>query len=555
MDLWKIKLFLWARTFLWLCLICHCSVAVAESERLHLQAKVSIEENIVSEIQKHLQRHIYPRWATDLNWDKLQNFYEKRDYLPIWLNGEQSTDRATIVRNVLVNSYLEALDPYEYHAPAIQAMWNSKRARSKARLELLLTDALLRYGVEVSVGYQFPQSVDYDWHVKPREVDDVEILESVLIAHDAQQYLDALSPPQQDYSNLKQILAYYRLLMLAGDWPHIDHGPNLQVGMHHPQISLIKARLFREEYLTVNDDVESNYFDETLEQAVRQFQANYGHKVDGIVGYFTRQSMSVSLLDRIAAIKHNMERWRWVPRELGERYVMVNMAGYKLDLVEDGRSVLEMPVIVGKPYRAAPAFIDNIDYMEINPTWKVPPRIAKEKFLPKLQKDAKFIAKNRLKIYDSWGKEANEVNPEKIDWNKYNENWLPYKFVQQPGKSNSMGLVKFMFPNKYRIYLHDTPQKKLFKSYVRTFSSGCIRVSQPFTLANKILEKEESWSGEKVESFLNDGETKVIRVSQPLPVYLMYWTAWVDESGKVNFRNDVYQRNRQIATSKEMNLT
>jgi len=234
---------------------------------------------------------------------------------------------------------------------------------------------------------------------------------------------------------------------------------------------------------------------------------------------------------------------------------MVNMAGYKLDLVEDGRSVLEMPVIVGKPYRAAPAFIDNIDYMEINPTWKVPPRIAKEKFLPKLQKDAKFIAKNRLKIYDSWGKEANEVNPEKIDWNKYNENWLPYKFVQQPGKSNSMGLVKFMFPNKYRIYLHDTPQKKLFKSYVRTFSSGCIRVSQPFTLANKILEKEESWSGEKVESFLNDGETKVIRVSQPLPVYLMYWTAWVDESGKVNFRNDVYQRNRQIATSKEMNLT
>jgi len=555
MDLWKTKLLFWARTCLWLSLLCQCSTVLAESETVHPQTRVSIEGNIVTEIQKHLQKQEYPLWATDLNWTKLLNFYEKRDYLPIWLNGGQATERATIVRDVLVKSYLEALDPSEYHAPAIQAMWNSKRARSKARLELLITDAVLRYGVEVSVGYQFPQSVDYDWHVKPRQVNEIEVLEAVLIAQDAQEYLNSLSPPQQAYTNLKKTLAYYRLLMLAGDWPQIDRGPNLQVGMYHLQIPLIKARLFREEYLTVNDDVKSDYFDETLEQAVRQFQANYGHKVDGIVGYFTRRSMSVSLLDRIAAIKHNMERWRWVPRELGERYVMVNMAGYKLDLVEDGKSVLEMPVIVGKPYRAAPAFIDNIDYVEINPTWKVPPRIAKEKFLPKLQKDAKFLSKNRLRIYDSWGKKAKEVDPEKIDWNKYNENWLPYKFVQRPGKSNSMGLVKFMFPNKYRIYLHDTPQKKLFKSYVRTFSSGCIRVSQPFTLANKILEKEESWSGKKVESFVSEGETKVIRVSQPLPVYLMYWTAWVDESGKVNFRNDVYQRNKQIATSKEMSLT
>jgi len=555
MDIRKSNILFWAGTCLWLSLLCLGSLEAAESKWVRQLDDNAIEERIVTEIQKHLLKQEYPDWATDLNWVKLQDFYQKRDFLPIWLNGEQASVRAAAVRDVLVASDLEGLDPNEYHAPAIQAMWNSKRARSKARLELLLTDALFRYGVEVNVGYQFPQSVDHDWHVKPRKINAIEVVEAVLTARDAHEYLKSLSPPQQAYTNLKQTLAYYRLLMLAGDWPIIDNGPNLQVGMSHPQISLIKARLFREEYLTVNDDVESDYFDKTLERAVSQFQANYGHKVDGIVGYFTRQSMSVSLIDRIAAIKHNMERWRWVPRDLGERYVMVNMAGYKLDLVEDGKSVLEMPVIVGKPYRAAPAFIDNIDYVEINPTWKVPPRIAKEKFLPKLQKDSKFLAKNRLRIYDSWDKKAKEVDPKNVDWNKYNENWLPYKFVQQPGKTNSMGLVKFMFPNKYRIYLHDTPQKKLFKSYVRTFSSGCIRVSQPFTLANKILENEESWSVEKIESLVNIGETKVIRVSQPLPVYLMYWTAWVDDSGKVNFRNDVYQRNKQIATSKEVSVS
>jgi len=553
MFLWKAQSYLCARTCLSIGLFYWYSFAaeVIGASQVQLQ----LQERIVIEMQSHLQTSRYSRWAGGLNWVKLKHFYEKRDFLPIWLDNGRATLKAEVLRDVMVSADREGLDPTEYHAPAILAMWGAKSARSLARLELLMTDALLRYGVEVNVGYQYPQSVDHDWHVKPRQINEVAVLEGALTAENTLEYLKALSPPHQSYANLKQTLAYYRLLMLAGDWPLIASGPSLKIGMHHPQIPLIKARLFREEYLTVNDDVESDYFDQSLVKAVRQFQANYGHEVDGIVGRRTRQSMSVSLLDRISAIKHNMERWRWVPRDLGQRYVMVNMAGYKLDLVERGESVLEMPVIVGKTYRAAPAFIDNIDYLEVNPTWKVPPRIAKEKFLPKLQKDANFLAKNQLRIYDSWGKKAKEVNPENIDWHKYNENWLPYKFVQQPGKRNSMGLVKFMFPNKYRIYLHDTPQKNLFKRYVRTLSSGCIRVSKPFVLANKIMESEKNWSGKTVESLLGSGETKVIHMREPLPVYLMYWTAWVDEDGKVNFRNDVYQRNKQIVISKEMTFS
>ena len=552
MEFYRTNMIFWARV----CFLCSI-LAVGPVEALTLgEIELSdIEEDIVLEMQRHLEAKDYSGWAADLNWTKLAKFYKKRDFLPLWLNTDKPSLRATEVRNVLVRADLEGLDPNEYHAPAIQEMWKSKRARSNESLELLLTDALFRYAVEVNIGYQYPQSVDHDWQVKPRTINEVEVLESVLVADNTLEFLHSLSPPHEAYAKLRQTLAYYRFLMLAGDWPVIESGPNLKLGMSHPQIPLIKVRLLKEEYLTEEDDVESEVFDESLKKAVSEFQSNYGHKVDGIVGKFTRQSMNVSILDRVAAIKHNMERWRWIPRDLGERYVMVNMAGYKLDLVEDGKSILEMPVIVGKPYRGAPAFIDNIDYIELNPTWKVPPRIAKEKFLPKLQADTSFLTKNNLLIYDSWGKKAKEVDPAGIDWSKYTEEWLPYKFVQQPGKSNSMGLIKFMFPNKYRIYLHDTPQKGLFKRYVRTLSAGCIRVSKPFMLANKIMENEKTWAGEKVESLLEDGVTKVIRVRRSLPVYLMYWTAWVDESGKVHFRNDVYHRNKQIVTSKEISVT
>jgi len=513
---------------------------------------IDTADEIISEMQNHLVWDYYQQWARDLDWERLRDFYSKRDFLPVWVNSDQSTRRASTVRDTLLNSHLEGLEPNEYHAAAIRTMWNARKARSRARLELLLTDGFLRYGVEVSIGYQNPKSVDYDWHVVPQQVDSISRLEALLISDSPQSFLESLPPPQPAYAKLKQTLAYYRQLALGGDWRPFNHGQSLQVGMRHSDVSLIKARLVREAYLSNNDNTNSDYFDETLSLAVRQFQANHGHKVDGIVGPYTRQSMSVSLWERIASLKQNMERWRWVPRELGERYVMVNMAGYKLDLIDRGKVILEMPVIVGKPYRAAPAFIDNIDYVEINPTWKVPPRIAKEKFLPKIQADPKFLARNRLRIYDSWGKKAKEVDPTNVNWSKYNERWLPYKFVQDPGKHNSMGLVKFMFPNKYRIYLHDTPQKKLFNRYVRTFSSGCIRVSQPFTLANKILEKEKSWGGKKIQSLINGGETKIIRMKEPLPVYLMYWTAWVDENGRVNFRKDVYQRNKRIAISAEM---
>ena len=515
-----------------------------------------LDDQIVHELHQHLVWDTYDDWATDLDWTKLRLFYLKRDFLPVWLSHDGPTLKAKAVRDMLVFADREGLEPEEYHTKSIQYMWGARRARSKARLELMITDAFLRYSVEVSVGYQFPRAADSDWHVQPEKIDALEQLESFLVANDPEKFINQMPPPHRAYARLKSSLAYYRLLAEQGEWFRIPEGPQLQLGMDHEQVVLLRNRLFREEYLTQNDDLTLTIFDEKLNQAVRKFQHNYGHKVDGIVGRSTRRSFNASLLDRISSLKQNMERWRWVPRNLGERYVIVNMAGYSLDYVENGKSVLNMPVIVGEPYRATPAFVDTLKYVELNPTWSVPPRIAKEKFLPKIQQDLSFLKHNSFKVFDSWRKDAMEVDPQEVDWNKLTaDKWFPYKLQQTPGKHNNMGLIKFMFPNRFRVYLHDTPNRKLFDRYVRTFSAGCIRISEPFNLAKQVLKNNSTWVGEDFESILASGETTKIDLKENIPVYLLYWTAWVDENGIVHFRRDIYQRDKKIGTGAELNLT
>jgi len=520
---------------------------------------------IVSEMHRHLVLDNYENWAPGLNWQKLRAFYAKRNFLPVWLSFNGPTSRAEIVRDVLLKADEEGLDPAEYHVPAIQYLWRAKRYRSKVRFELLMTDAVLRYGLEVSAGYRHPRAADIDWYVRPKRINVIKRLETVLIAADAERVIRDFPPPQKAYAKLKKKLAIYRQLATQGRWQKVAYAPQLSIGMSHRQVSNIRRRLQQEGYfrpdekdqlnLPGSERFDSEQFDKELDAAVRRFQRNYGHKVDGIVGYFTRLSLNIGVEEQIARIKQNMERWRWMPRNLGRRYIMVNMAGYRLNLIDDGESVMEMPVIIGKTFRATPAFVDTLEYVELNPTWKVPPRIAKERFLPLLREDSSFLQANHLKVYDSWRKSAKEVDPDSIDWQAVSDKRFPYKLEQTPGIHNSMGRIKFMFPNRFRVYLHDTPDKTLFDRHVRTFSSGCIRLAQPYKLANKIL----SWSDNKethdVKRKIATGDTIRINLKNKLPVYLMYWTAWVDEAGEIHFRNDVYQRNQKIATGRKAGLS
>ncbi|MDH4274801.1 MAG: L,D-transpeptidase family protein, partial [Gammaproteobacteria bacterium] len=265
---------------------------------------------------------------------------------------------------------------------------------------------------------------------------------------------------------------------------------------------------------------------------------------DGVVGRGTRAALNVSMAARIAEIEKNMERWRWMPRSLGSRYVQVNMADYKLTVVEKGKTTMDMRVMVGKDYRSTPVFGNKIKYIEINPVWKVPARIARDDLLPKQREDPEYFLRKGIHVVTSWGTDGEEIDVNEIDWENVKTDEFPYKLQQEAGDKNSLGRMKFMFPNSFRVYLHDTPAKFLFERRIRTFSSGCIRVEQPVELAVKLLD-DPQWSTGNLESALATKQSRRLDLGKPIPIYLLYWTAWV-ENERVQFRPDIYGRNRAL---------
>jgi len=507
---------------------------------------------LVYELQNHLVLDVYPHWAVDLDWKRLRSFYAEKAFQTVWLEDESLTEKAARWLDTLQHAANEGLNPHEYHVEAIQSLWTAKRIRSKARLELLLTDAFFRYSVEVAAGYQYPRVVDNDWYLRGPKVKPIRLLKKALSADNIYLQLDDLPPPHPGYHRLKMALKLYEFYASNGHWIKIPRGRILRLGSWDYQVSLLRQRLLQEGYMLDELPVDEYLYDRELERIVIQYQTTHGLGADGIVGAKTRKALNVTVNERMNQIRYSMERWRWLPRNLGQRYVMVNMAGYRLYLVEEGKTTLNMPVIIGKLYRSTPAFKDRIRYLEFNPRWNIPTRIAKEDLLPQQVEDENFLKSKNIGIFESWKPGAKEIDTSEIDWANISLDRFPYRLQQKPGDFNSLGRVKFMFPNSFSVYLHDTPSKHLFKRSVRTFSSGCIRVSRPVSLATHLLGKENGWQASSVRKMINTYETLRIDLKKSVPIYLLYWTTWVEEDGTVHFRDDVYQRNQRIVSLKSV---
>ncbi len=242
----------------------------------------------------------------------------------------------------------------------------------------------------------------------------------------------------------------------------------------------------------------------------------------------------------------NMERWRWLPRNLGERHVMVNQAAFEMYIVENGKTVDRRRVVVGKPFHKTPMFSHAIEYAEFNPTWTISRSIAGNEFLPKLKKDPGYLERNNYKLYTSWEADAPSMNANTVDWNSVNPKKFPYRIVQQPGENNALGNVKFIFPNKYEVYLHDTQSKNLFSESSRAFSHGCIRVENPLEFAEKLYAGEGTLNSSKIKELVSSEETKRVDMKEPIPVHLAYFTVWIDDSGDAKFHKDVYGRDALV---------
>jgi L,D-transpeptidase YcbB len=341
-------------------------------------------------------------------------------------------------------------------------------------------------------------------------------------------------------------LAHYRTIASHSGWPQVPAGPTMQMGDHDPRVKILRQRLWVTEELphtAAKEGKDAEWFDDAVEKAVRRFQQRYGLQADGVVGASTLAALNVPVEARMRQIAVNMERWRWLPRQLGRRYILVNIARFSLEVIEDAKPVMSMRIIVGKPYQSTPVFNAAMTHLVVNPSWHVPPSIAKEEILPLLRRDPGYLVRQNMRVSQGGG---GETDPRSINWLQVSAGNFPYRLRQVPGANNPLGRVKFLFPNQFSVYLHDTPNPELFSRTVRTFSHGCIRIEKPIDLAIYLLRDDPSWSRGKIRQAIARGLERTVSLPAAVPVYLLYWTAWVDEDGVVHFRDDIYQRDTSL---------
>ena len=504
-----------------------------------MQAEASWQTQSSRYLQQSLKSN--PAHLPELDKPAVAAFYRKAKYKPLWSNANGRLDRAYDLLHVILHAEDEGLDPADYYLEKIRRYWDSKTAEESIHLELLLTAALYRYSNDVYSGRFNPHDLDTDWHIQNSTLDVDGLLADVARKKSIKSLLNTLPPQHSGYQLLKKELQRFRDLEQLGGWTRLKRGPTLESGMQHSQVTQLRQRLISTGDLDESPLRDIAIFDRELAEAVKRYQSRYGLAADGRVGPQTRRTLNITVSARIRQILINMERWRWLPRKLGKRYLMVNMTGFELYIVDKDSMVLAMPVIIGKSYRSTPSFSGLISTMEYNPYWTIPTKMALEDFVPRQMDDASFFAKKSIKLYQGWAN-AREIDPQTVNWSQLDKERFPYWLRQEPGPKNALGRVKFLFSNPYQIYLHGTPDKHLFDRVVRTFSSGCIRVKDPVRLASYLLNDGTQQMEEEILANIHLGNNQSIQLPISVPIYLVYWTAWVDPDSGINFRRDIYNR-------------
>lgn len=470
-------------------------------------------------------------------YDALRAYYQEFGGDLLWLG----TKRASAFVSRLQAADSDGLDPKDYPSNQLAKLNTASTTTDKrglAIVELYFSAAFLEYASDLRVGRFLPNMVDPNFFLKGREIDQLAALKGFAQAASLDQFFAGWQPSHPIYTALRAALAHYRALAAKGGSGSVPLGPTLRPGESDPRVPAIRARL------AVTDDAvaragpdNSAAYDDGLVEAVKRFQARQGLEVDGVIGSSTIVAMNVPVGDRIKSIVATMERVRWMPEDLGQQFVIVNIAAFELRRFDAGTVKERMAVVVGKPYHRTPVFSDHIRYVEFNPYWNVPPSIAIKEELPKLRSNPGAVAAQGFEAVQG----DRVVALQSIDWSQYGSGSFPFQLRQRPGTNNALGRVKLMFPNPHNVYLHDSPARSLFSRTERAFSHGCIRLARPLELAEQVLRAGgvEGWTKDRIDSVIASAKTTVVNLRDPLPVHITYLTAWVDE-GTTNFRGDVY---------------
>lgn len=461
-------------------------------------------------------------------------FYEANDFQTIW-----TQPRRMALLEVLSSAHDHGLPEDHYDTETLRAILIDP-AISAPDADLAASRAFLTYARDIGTGLLEPRSVDRDIVVKRPALDVAAVMGEMAKTANPSFVLAGLAPKHPDYSKLLGEKRRLETLILTGGWGEdVPSGKSLKPGAVSPRVTALRARLERMESRAYG---ESDTYDDELVEAVKAFQLRHGLNDDGVVGPATLAAINADPEDRLKQVLVNLERQRWLNLERGKRHIYVNQADFSVSVIDDGKVTFWSRTVIGKNKHRSQEFNDEMTHLIVNPTWNVPRSIATEEMLPKLRRNPGSLG-GSMQIMTRNG---TVVNPKYVDFSQFNKRNFPFIIKQRPGSRNALGKVKFMFPNQFHIYLHDTPSKSLFNRDVRAYSHGCIRVHKPFELAYALLAPQSEDPKALFRSYLNSGRERQLNLKTPVPIYLTYQSAWVDEDGVPQFRGDVYGRDQSL---------
>jgi len=506
----------------------------------------------------------------------MEPFYLRRNYQPVWLDSFELRPEAKELLEMLRET---AVDDWRNYGYSLETLERETRRLTNVpeqatAMEVLLTDAFVTYA-EQALNNELVPNADENDHPTVKKVvlsgeDRITEEQIIQLLHEAvrqnrlDELLASMAPQHEGYRRLRAELKRYRDIDRTGGWRPLSHELTLTAGDRHVDVPYLRWLLDQygdlpggtlswlipgEETIAPpgrekQPDLSKPefLFDGPVRAAISNFQKRHKLEPTGSLNKETIDQLNVPPYQTAQRIALNMKRWRHLPSDLGDRHIMVNMADFSMRLMNNGSTELEMKVIIGRLNRRTPVMTDMMRIIEIAPTWTVPPRIASSYLLPKLKRNPDYLKQKGFDVLQWQNGSPVHVSADDINWKKYSARHLPYTFVQRPGKLNALGTVKFLFPNDQSIYLHDTSSPELFAKDKRALSSGCVRVEHPRLLAEKLLQSQDGWHRGRIDEAIDHNRTSRIRIKNPVPVHLMYWTTWVDDDGQLQIREDIYQR-------------
>ena len=472
-------------------------------------------------------------------------YYQDRNFKPLWTRDDGAKAKGRKLLEALRAAGDHGLDPKNYSVEDIAERIDTKNPEVLAELDLLLSDVFADFASDLSIGQVSPSRINRDLAITSHGPGTLYLLDGAEDAEDLLPYLKTVTPQTVRYDRLVDGLAKYRKIAAAGGWPAVPPGAVLKPGGEDMRVAVLR------QMLTITGDysgtVSGSVYDEDAVAAVKAFQVRHGRNPDGVIGPSTLKALQVPVEKRIDQIILNLERRRWMADDFGKFYVFVNQADQVLKVVrsQDGKekTVHTARVVVGKQYHRTPVFSKSMKYVVFNPYWNVPSSIANKEYLPKLKRNPGALASQNIRLISASGK---IVDPYSINWAGVKR--VPYRLRQDTGSRNALGRIKFMFPNKFNVYIHDTPSKSLFAKESRYFSHGCIRVQHPKQLA-EVLMSRQGWSGKRITSQIASAKRRIVKLKNTIPVHITYLTAWANKDGAVNFRDDIYGRDKILAAA------